>query len=300
MKKAIVLYSGGLDSRLAVKIMLEQGFDVEAVYFSLPFGCNACGVSGAFEYLKKLGVGVRIFDVSRGDLLKEYLEIIKNPRHGIGTGLNPCRDCKIWMFRKAKEYADSVGVELLVTGEVLGQRPMSQVKNSMAIIDKRLGFEILRPLSAKVLSETSFEKSGLVNREKLYDFVGRGRKDQRELAEKLGVDFVGSGGGCFLCEKVASAKVGVLFEHDFINEETLKLVTIGRHFFIDGFWFVVARNGVECSVIDSFESSIIGGKAVPSVYFSSEKGKEKALELQKVYSSGVSEEDRKRFEEWKI
>jgi len=145
-KKCIVLFSGGLDSRLAVKIMQEKGFEVEALHFNLPFGCGCCDFGCNFKFSQMSGVKFKIFDASKGTLLKEYLDVLKKAEHGRGAGFNPCKDCKIWMFKKAKKYADSKKIKIIATGEVLGQRPMSQTKRAMEIIDKEIKFELTRPL----------------------------------------------------------------------------------------------------------------------------------------------------------
>jgi tRNA-specific 2-thiouridylase len=300
MKKALVLYSGGLDSRLVVRILQEQGFEAEALYFALPFGCGCCNVSCNFNFTQKEDVKLTIFDVNKEPLLSEYLGILKSPKFGIGTGINPCKDCKIFMFRKAKEYADERGIEVIATGEVLGQRPMSQITSAMKIIDKTLGFEILRPLSAKNLKETSWEKSGLINREKLFGISGRGRREQMMLAERYGIKYPTPSGGCFLCEVVLAARLKFLLDKDLINEKSLPLTMIGRHFFIDDVWFVVARNALESEAVSEFITHVEDDIGKPAVFYSSEGGKRKALELQNAYSSGDNEEKRKIFSEFKI
>jgi tRNA-uridine 2-sulfurtransferase len=299
MKKGLVLYSGGLDSRLVVRILQDQGFEVEALYFALPFGCGCCNLNCNFKFTQKEETKMTIFDVNKGPLLKEYLELLKNPKYGTGSGINPCKDCKIFMFRKAKEYAEKNKIDVIATGEVLGQRPMSQIRSSMRKIDEALGFEILRPLSAKCLEETSYEKKGLINREKLYGIKGRGRKNQMELAKKFGIEYPTPGGGCFLCEKEASKRLKVLLEKDLIDEKTLPITMIGRHFLIDDIWFVVARNSTECEILDKFKITLEGEKGKPTVYFNKKSGEQKAKELQKAYSTGV-EDERKKWEKIKL
>jgi len=298
MKKALVLYSGGLDSRLVVRMLQDQDFEVTALYFALPFGCGCCNLNCHFNFTQKEEVKMVIQDVNKEPLLSEYLNILKKPEFGTGSGINPCKDCKVFMFRKAKEYADKNGIEVIATGEVLGQRPMSQVPRAMKIIDDAIGFEILRPLSAKSLKETEFEKKGLVDREKFLGIVGRGRKVQIELAEKYKIKYPTPGGGCFLCEKEPADRLHHLLEKDLITEETLPLTMIGRHFYVDDTWFVVARNGVESEAITKFKTHIADEKGKPSVYYSNEKGKDKALELQAAYSTGS--EDRDKFKKVKL
>ena len=133
-EKVIVMFSGGLDSRLAVKIMQEKGYEVLCLHFNLPFGCGCCNFGCNFKFTQMSDVKFKIFDVCKGELLKEYLEVLKKAKHGRGAGFNPCKDCKIFMFKKAKEFADSKKIKIIATGEVLGQRPMSQTKKAMEII----------------------------------------------------------------------------------------------------------------------------------------------------------------------
>jgi tRNA-uridine 2-sulfurtransferase len=297
-KQAVVLYSGGLDSRLAIKLLLDQGFEIHALYFNLPYGCGCCNLDCNFNFTQKELVKLVVIDVTKGPLLSEYLELIKNPKYGSGSGINPCKDCKSYIFKKAKEYADSNDIEVIATGEVLGQRPMSQVSSAIKIIDEEIGFEILRPLSAKLLQETSFEKKGLIDREKLLSIQGRGRKEQMKLAEEYGIKYPSPGGGCYLCEKVPSKRLKFLLEKNLVNEKTLPLSICGRHFFIDGVWFIVARDSRESEILMRFESFIEGAKGKPAVYFNLESGKEKATQLQEAYSTGADEEERKKFREF--
>ncbi|MCH7850832.1 MAG: tRNA 4-thiouridine(8) synthase ThiI [Nanoarchaeota archaeon] len=291
-KEAVVLYSGGLDSRLTIMLLQDQGFKITALYFNLPYGCGCCNVSCNFNFTQREEINMKIFDVTKEPYLTEYLKVISNPKYGTGTGINPCKDCKIYIFIKAKEYADENGIEVIATGEVLGQRPMSQVPRAMHIIDDALGFEILRPLSAKLLPETSYEKKGLVDRSKLLDIQGRRRIKQMALADEYSIKYPSPGGGCFLCEKEPSKRLKKLFEKNLVNENTLPLSIMGRHFMKDDIWFVVARNSNESAKIESYKTSIMGIKGQPSVYFSNESGIEYAKELQKAYSTGASLEKR--------
>ncbi len=299
-KKALVLYSGGLDSRLVVRILQEQGFEVTALYFNLPFGCGCCNLNCNFHFTQKERVKMEIFDVTKEPHLSEYLKIINDPKYGTGAGINPCKDCKIYIFKKAKEYAEKNKIDLIASGEVLGQRPMSQVAPAKKIIDGVLGFEILRPLSAKLFPPTKAEESGLVDREKLYSIQGRGRKEQMELAKKFGIKYPSPGGGCFLCEKEPSKRLSILIEENLITEETLQLTMKGRHFFIKDTWFVVGRNAIESEMINKFKNSIKDEKGKPAVYLSNLKDEKTAKELQEVYSTGKTEEEREKFKEFKL
>jgi len=307
MKKCLVLFSGGLDSRLAIKIMQEQGFEILAVFFKLPFGRGCCSEGCSFNFSQMNGVKLKIVDVTKGKLLEEYLEIIKKFEHGRGSGLNPCIDCRIFILKKAKEIADKENIELIVTGEVLGERPMSQHKKAMKIIEEKSGLSsrILRPLSAKLLSETNAEKNKLLDREKLYSIQGRRRAEQIKLAEKFKINFPTPAGGCLLCEKELKKRFKILLNKNLINEKTLGLISIGRHFFIENFWIVIGRDEKENALIENMQiGELIGPfKNKPSARIisklKSEKIKNTVDELINSYSKNSSLEQRKKFEEYK-
>lgn len=232
MIKAIALLSGGLDSILATKLILEQGIDVEAVNFLTVFcTCTARGKTclASKSAADKLGIKLRVFEVS-----KEYFEIIKNPKYGYGSNMNPCLDCRIFMFKKAGQYMKEQGASFLVTGEVLGERPMSQRKEAMRIIERDSGLEglVLRPLSAKLFSPTIPEKKGIVNRERLLAIQGRSRKPQIELAKCLEInDYPCPAGGCLLTDVGFTRRMRDLMKHkpDFTVED-VRLLKEGRHF----------------------------------------------------------------------
>ncbi|MBI4650490.1 hypothetical protein HY745_04230 [Candidatus Desantisbacteria bacterium] len=201
-KKAIALLSGGLDSTIAIKILLDQGIEIEAVNFMSPF-CTCDRKDGCRHEAKHmsqvLNIPLKMFSTGL-----EYIEVIKYPRFGYGKNLNPCIDCRIFMLNKAKKYMDESGANFLITGEVLGQRPKSQRKDALAIIDRETGLKglILRPLSAKLLAPTIPEQEGIVDRKQLLAIEGRGRKDQIALAEKHKInDYLCAGGGCLLTDK---------------------------------------------------------------------------------------------------
>lgn len=231
MIKAIALLSGGLDSTLAVKLMLEEGIGVEAVNFLTVF-CTCTSHSSCRLEAKKvseeLGIPLKVFNISR-----EYLELVKHPRHGYGKNMNPCIDCRIFMFRKAGEYMREVGASFLITGEVLGERPMSQRRDAMRLIEKEAGLEglILRPLSAKLLELTIPEKEGWIEREKLLDIKGRSRKPQIELAAQFGIkDYPCPAGGCLLTDSIFAARLRDLFRHSEATLNDIHLLKVGRHF----------------------------------------------------------------------
>ncbi|MFH1868844.1 MAG: 7-cyano-7-deazaguanine synthase, partial [Candidatus Omnitrophota bacterium] len=229
--KAIVLFSGGLDSTLAIKVILDEGIEVEALNFFTPFclcdrnsGCGAKAKSIKDEW----GVKLKVFPLS-----DEYLNMIKNPKHGYGSSMNPCIDCRILMYKKAKEYMNEIGASFIVSGEVLGQRPMSQHKRALMITEKESGLEglILRPLSAKLLPITIPEKEGWVKREKMLEISGRSRKPQIELASDYNIkDFPCSAGGCLLTDAGFSRRIRDLIKHSEFNMANIELLKVGRHF----------------------------------------------------------------------
>lgn len=291
--KALVLYSGGLDSRLAIEILKQQNLEITALKFILPFGCTACQ-----DLPDPKDVKIVELNVKKDPLLKEYLGILKNPKHGTGSGINPCKDCKIFMLKKAKEYADKEGIPIIATGEVLGQRPMSQTGSNLKVIDEKLDFEVLRPLSAKALKETSAEKQGLIDRTKLYKIIGRGRKEQIKLANKFKISFPTPGGGCFLCESAPAKRLHYLIKNNLITEKTLPLATSGRHFLINKTWLVVARNEIESNIINNFKTSIEDDYGKPAVYYN--KKSDKAHELQEAYSTGDNQNLRAKFKKYSL
>jgi tRNA U34 2-thiouridine synthase MnmA/TrmU len=240
--KALALFSGGLDSILAVKLMLEQGIDVEAINFVTPF--FICEKIGVVEIAKRLNIPLKVMKIG-----EEYFKILRKPKYGFGKNMNPCIDCRILMFKKAKDYAKKIKASFIFTGEVLDERPMSQNRKALYIIDKESGLEgkVLRPLSAKLLLETETEKKGWIDREKLLDIQGRQRKPQIELAKKFRIDIYPSpSGGCLLTYKEFSNKVKDLFEHKKkISIEDTDLLRIGRHFRFGKNKIIVGRNEKE-------------------------------------------------------
>ncbi|UCD20590.1 MAG: 7-cyano-7-deazaguanine synthase [archaeon] len=160
MTKAIVLISGGLDSRLALKIMQEQGIKILALNFKFPFGSSCCDTNCSFNFCQVQGIKLKVIDCTKGKLFQEYLNLVKKPKHGTGTAINPCIDCRIFILKKAKEIMKKECYDFIVTGEVLGERPMSQYRKALDLVEKESGLKgkILRPLSAKRLEETEPEK----------------------------------------------------------------------------------------------------------------------------------------------
>ena len=242
--KAVALLSGGLDSTLAVKLVLDQGIDVEAVNFVSPFCLCRKGGCGALEVAKNLNIPLKTITVG-----EEYLRIVRKPQFGYGKNMNPCIDCRIFMLKKAKKYAEEIGASFIFTGEVLGQRPMSQHRKTLGIIEKEAGLKgkILRPLSAKLLPPTEVEKKGLVSRETLLGIEGRSRKKQIRLAQELKVtEYSCPGGGCLLTCREFTSKLKDLFERKKrISLKDVRLLKVGRHFRFGKNKIIVGRNEAE-------------------------------------------------------
>jgi tRNA U34 2-thiouridine synthase MnmA/TrmU len=246
--KALALLSGGLDSILAAKLILNQGIDVIAVNFVTPFCSCKKGESEAAKAAKQLDVPLKVVNV--GD---EYLKMVRKPKHGYGRNLNPCIDCKIFMLKKAKKYAKEIGASFIFTGEVLDERPMSQHFKAMKIIEEEAGLKgkLLRPLSAKLLPETVMEKKGLVNREKLLNVRGRSRKPQIKLAAGFNIkDYPSPAGGCLLTCKEYADKLRDLFKHKKrCSMADVSLLRAGRHFRFGENKIIVGRNEAENNLL---------------------------------------------------
>ncbi len=251
-KKVVALLSGGLDSQLAVRMMQEQGFDVSAVAIKTPFCDFDCGRGCGFEIRERADdLNVNLKTVYLGD---EYIEMLKNPKHGIGAGFNPCIDCRSMMFDAAKKHMDEIGAEFIISGEVLGQRPMSQHAPALRTIEKESGLvgKIVRPLSAGLLPSTDPEKEGLIKREELGMIKGRTRKNQLQMAKEYGIENPpNAGGGCLLTDPAFGIKAKDLFEHTKIPTiNDIDLLKIGRHFRLDEQTkLVVGRNKDENEMI---------------------------------------------------
>ena len=251
-KKVVALLSGGLDSQLAIKMMQEQGFDVSAVAIKTPFCDFDCGRGCGFEIRERADdLDVNLKTVYLGD---EYIEMLKHPKHGIGAGFNPCIDCRSMMFDAAKKHMEEIGAEFIISGEVLGQRPMSQHAPALRTIENEsdLVGKIVRPLSAALLPETDPEKDGLIKRENLGMIRGRTRRGQLDMAKKYGIENPpNAGGGCLLTEPHFGIKAKDLFSHTknpTIND--IDLLKIGRHFRLDEETkFIVGRNKDENEMI---------------------------------------------------
>ncbi len=234
--KTLSLLSGGLDSILASRILMGQGIEVVGLHFITPFsGYGKKGHESQYEeqFLRLYGIQSRIIDVG-----EEYIEILRNPRYGYGRCFNPCIDCKIFFLRKAKGMMEEEKADFLTTGEVLGQRPMSQRRDTLRIIERDSKTEgiLLRPLSAKNLKPTRPELEGLVDREKLLGLSGRGRKPQIKLAAEMGIrHYPQPAGGCLLTDPQMGARIQKYFSRsNRITLNDLLLLQVGRHFHLPG------------------------------------------------------------------
>jgi tRNA-uridine 2-sulfurtransferase len=233
MTKAIALVSGGLDSILAAKVIMEEGIEVKGICFVMSFASKDID---AFQRNVQTCAAQIDLDVEMVDIAEEFLEMLQNPEHGYGSNINPCIDCKILMLRKAKAMMASEKASFIVTGEVLGERPMSQNRGSLDRIEVKSGLEgyLLRPLSAKRMEETIPEKEGLVERDHLLSFSGRSRKPQFELAKKYGITkYATPAGGCLLTDPRFSERLADLMKYEEVTIEKIGLLKVGRHFRVD-------------------------------------------------------------------
>jgi len=246
--KALALLSGGLDSTLAVKLVLNQGIEVEAINFVSPFCLCKKGGCGASDVAKQLHIPLKIVSVG-----KDYLNVVRNQKYGYGRNMNPCIDCRIFMLKKAKKYAKEIGANFIFTGEVLDERPMSQHWKALNIIEKEAGLEgkILRPLSAKLLPKTEAERKSWVKREALLDIRGRSRKRQIELAKEFAItDYPCPAGGCLLTYKEYANKLRDLFNHKKrVSLNDVQLLKVGRHFRFERSKIIVGRNENENKIL---------------------------------------------------
>ncbi len=238
--RALVLFSGGLDSTLAIKILEKQNIEVTALSFVSYFFDD----TKAKESAEKNHINQR--SVNFADM---HCEVVKNPKRGYGSAMNPCIDCHLLMIREAGKIMHAEGFDFVATGEILGQRPMSQNLRSLQLIEKEAGLEgrLLRPLSAKLLEETSVEKNGLVDRTQLLDISGRSRKRQFELAKEFNLSYYPTpGGGCLLTESEFGKKLKkLLTEIKNPKASDYALLQIGRIFWSDGARIIVGRNSTE-------------------------------------------------------
>ncbi|MGQ9778485.1 MAG: hypothetical protein ACUVRM_01230 [Bacillota bacterium] len=244
--KALALLSGGLDSTLAIRVVQEQGIEVEAINFTSPFClCNRGGCHAAAVAAKQLGVKLHVEKCGQ-----DYLDLVANPKYGYGRQMNPCLDCRIYKLNRAKKKMEEIGASFLITGEVLDQRPMSQRRDTLDICERDTGLRglILRPLSAHHLRPTIPEERGWVDRAKPLALRGRWRKPQIELAKTFGIsDYPCPGGGCLLTYEDFALKVRDLLDHgERLTVWSASLLRVGRHLRLPGGGkLVVGRNAAE-------------------------------------------------------
>jgi tRNA U34 2-thiouridine synthase MnmA/TrmU len=245
--KALSLLSGGLDSQLAVCVLKEQGLDVHGIVFESPF----FDAAEARKASAQIGIELHILDFTT-----DILELLNGPKHGFGSGLNPCIDCHARMLRRAGEFMDKEGFRFLSTGEVLNERPMSQNKRSLQIVASESGYAdlIVRPLSAGLLAETRPEKMGWVDRSRLLSLQGRSRKPQMELARKYGLrEYPSPAGGCRLTEPNFAKRLRDLKDHEGLGNLTaIRLLRVGRHFRLsDHIKLVIGRNQADNAALET-------------------------------------------------
>lgn len=269
-RKAVALISGGLDSLLAAKLILEQDIHVEGINFYTGFCVeghthairkkdrNKPKRNNALWSAEQLGIKLHIVDI-----IEEYKDIVINPKHGYGANLNPCLDCKVLMVKKAKQWMEQHDFDFIISGEVIGQRPMSQRKKLLPIVVRESGADdrLLRPLCAKKLAPTLPEREGWVDREKLLDFHGRNRKPQIALAQKFGFDDYASpaGGCCFLTDPNYATKLADLWHARQAKRyelDDIMLLKVGRHIRPEpGYKLIVGREEGENKFLSGYRKN---------------------------------------------
>jgi len=280
-RKALALISGGLDSLLATRVIQEQGIHVEGVNFFTGFCVEGHTHAirqkdkdkpkrnNALWSAERLGIKLHIVDI-----VEEYKDVVFNPKHGYGSNLNPCLDCKIFMVKKAHEWIEKNDYDFVITGEVIGQRPKSQRKATMPVIQEESGIHdrLLRPLCAKNLPETLPEREGWVNRSQLYDFHGRSRKPQMALAQKFGFEDYAqpAGGCCFLTDEQYSVKLSDMWQsrgEKRYELDDIMLLKVGRHVRPKAnFKLIIAREAGETKFMRGYR------KQYPSLVITSHGG----------------------------
>lgn len=266
--RALGLLSGGLDSTLAVRVLQEQGIEVACVNFHTGFCIQSHTAAirnpkpgaepprhDALHAAETLGIRLHLVDIA-----EDYVRIVTNPKHGYGKNLNPCLDCKIFMVAKAWEMKEKLGFDFIFTGEVMGQRPMSQRRDTFPVIDREAGVEgwLLRPLTALRMPESEPEKRGWVDRSRLHGFTGRSRKPQMALARQFGIDDYPSpaGGCCFLTDENYARKLQDIWQFrgdKHYTMEDIVLLKAGRHLRPDpAFKLIVGRDESENRFLSGF------------------------------------------------
>ncbi len=258
MTTALALFSGGLDSILACRVIQDQGIKVKALKFVSPF-FDYDLLDHPDEYhasiLAKYGIDVELIDLS-----EPYLRMLRAPAYGYGKNFNPCVDCKILLVRTAKDLMTKYDASFLITGEVVGQRPMSQRPDTLRVIERDSGTDgiLLRPLCCRGQKKTKAEELGLIDPDKLPHFSGRNRTPQIELATKMGItDFPSPGGGCILTEETPAARIRALYDlrkPELLTPENIRYLLKGRQYhFPSGAWLSMGRSEKENEVIESLQ-----------------------------------------------
>jgi len=252
--KAVALFSGGLDSTLAMKLIIDQGIDVLAINISTGFGSTKDRREHMENMCKQVGAEFRIVDIQ-----DEYLQdVLFDPKHGYGKNFNPCIDCHAKMFAVAKRVMEAEGASFLISGEVMGQRPMSQNKDALQTVldESNCDGLLLRPMSAKKLAPTIAEENGWVDREKLEGISGRSRARQFELASEIGLeDFESPGGGCLLTDESFGKKMFDFIKYDTFEVKDIPVMKFGRHFRLEnGAKLVIGRDKEENSYLQDIEN----------------------------------------------
>ena len=253
--KAIALFSGGLDSTLAMKLIIDQGIEVVAVNINMGFGSTLDRLEHMQSMCKQVGAELKIIDIQ-----SEFLQdVLFDPKHGYGKHFNPCIDCHAKMFSVAKKIMEAEGASFLISGEVMGQRPMSQNKDALQMVlnDSNCDGLLLRPMSAKMLKPTIAEENGWVDREKLEGITGRNRDRQLEMVKEIGLEnFESPGGGCLLTDANFAKKMFDFIKYDKFEVKDIPVVKFGRHFRLkDGAKLVIGRDREENQHLQAIENN---------------------------------------------
>lgn len=306
--QGLSLLSGGLDSRLAVRVLERAGAKVECVAFSTPFFDDSKARAAAAA----LGVKLHVID-----FLDDEISLIENPPHGFGGAMNPCIDCHALMIRRAGELMERLGFDFVATGEVRGQRPMSQNAQSLVTVEKASGLagRLVRPLSAKLLPPTIPEQEGKLDREKLLDISGRSRERQIALAAEFGIkDYPSPAGGCRLTEAAFGRRLRDLMVHEGLrNRKLVELLSVGRRFRLpDGSGVVLGRDAAENAALSEKSISEACGAAVlsppqgvagPVAMMTSVKSDadlDIARQIVLAWSRGTTEDDRRPYKRYQL
>jgi tRNA-uridine 2-sulfurtransferase len=295
-KKALGLFSAGLDSWLSAMLVMQQGFEVYLLHFVSPlFGYKDDKLNKIKKMAEAKGMHFIIYNVGN-----DYVEdVVRNPKHGIGSAFNSCLDCHRYMLQKAKKIMKEIGAEFVFSGEVLAQRPMSQRREALDIVEKESGLEglLLRPLSAKLLAETIVEKKGLVDRKQLLSIHGRGRSEQIKLAKAFNLQKMPqSSGGCKFTDKNTRSRfISIRDINKNLTWEDLELVTIGRHFNLgDGYYLILARDFQECNKLLEYkakgifiEAKNLGGAKAILINYSLNDSKDSKDKEKEIISASI-------------